>query len=129
MRGQVAIATDVTACQGGQIPQRVQEVMSHCPVEKDHLAALRHFIAELRDGYATFRCGLSRARRRELIRQVFACHRQNRDSAGVGRDAGSSWSVFCSRDAADGRAPYRREIPPSTAIRAPLTYAAARDAR
>lgn len=81
MREPGGIAADVVVGDGSEIDPCVRRVMSHCRVEVDYLAALRHFIRHLLDGYATFRGGLSRARRRELIHQVFACHRENRERA------------------------------------------------
>jgi len=44
---------------------------------RGYLDALRRAISHLSDGYATFHAGLSRARRRELIRRVFARHREH----------------------------------------------------
>ncbi|OGL20325.1 MAG: hypothetical protein A3F92_07740 [Candidatus Rokubacteria bacterium RIFCSPLOWO2_12_FULL_71_22] len=59
-------------------PVTLRLIATHCDGEGDALTALRHVIAHLRDGYATFQGGMSRARRRELIRGVFACHRESR---------------------------------------------------
>jgi len=56
----------------------VRWLVSERPAEEDYLGALRYVISQLGDGYATFAAGMSRARRRELIRLVFECHRENR---------------------------------------------------
>jgi len=57
----------------------IRHLVSHDHVDKDYLAVLRHVISRLADGYPTFAAGMSRPRRRELIRQVFACHAEKRD--------------------------------------------------
>lgn len=54
----------------------VRQTVNHRDAGDDYLAALRHVISHLGDGYATFAAGMSRARRRELIRQAFARHRE-----------------------------------------------------
>lgn len=56
----------------------IRQIVSQRHPGEGSLAVLRHVIAQFGDGYATFAAGMSRARRRELIRQVFACHRENR---------------------------------------------------
>lgn len=73
----------------------IREMVNHRDVGDDYLAVLRHVIAQLGDGYATFTSGMSRARRRELIRQVFACHREHRARRrhGMARRSTSSPSV------------------------------------
>ncbi len=56
----------------------IRQIVNRHDVRDDYLTVLRHVIAQLDDGYATFVAGMSRAGRHELIRHVFACHREHR---------------------------------------------------
>jgi len=68
----------------------IHEIVNHHDGGEDYLEVLRHVISQLGDGYATFTGGMSRARRRELIRQVFACHREHRARRQRGRGSRSA---------------------------------------